>query len=206
MNISEKHFEKQKKILETAYSVFKEKSVGCTAVDDVVKAAGIARGTFYLYFKDKSDLLEHMILFKSTEAMKQLLLEGEKEIRSSGLSLKESMKLYIDKYIDFLAGHKDVLAVLEKNIASCLRMYPDFYDSEAKELFERITSDFTEKGFSPATVHKMIYIIFDMVGSVCSDALLHSKPFSLDEIREDVTGAALSILKFEADKIGADIG
>ena len=45
---NKKKLEKRIKILETAFSLFKQKSVGSTAIDDVVKATGIARGTFYL--------------------------------------------------------------------------------------------------------------------------------------------------------------
>lgn len=199
---TEKKLEKKKKILETAYNLFKTNSVGATAVDDVVKAAGIARGTFYLYFKDKSDLLEQIILFKSTESMKQLITATKIEIDEKQLDIFAASRLFIDMYIDFLLEHKDVLAVVTKNISSCLRMYPSFYDKEAEELFGYIVGKFTDEGFSIEKVHKLIYIVADMVGSVCSDAILHNKPFTLDEIRPTVTEAAMSIIRNETAKKG----
>ena len=52
--LQEKKLEKKRKILENAYQLFKSKNIYNTAIDDIVKASGIARGTFYLYFKDKS--------------------------------------------------------------------------------------------------------------------------------------------------------
>lgn len=41
----------------TAARVFGERGVAGTAVSDIVKAAGVAQGTFYLYFDSKDDVL-----------------------------------------------------------------------------------------------------------------------------------------------------
>ena len=151
--------QKKQKILETAYTLFKNNSVGATAVDDVVKAAGIARGTFYLYFKDKSDLLEQMIMFKSTETMVQLLQSVKAHADENKLDLYESSRLFMEMYIDFLLEHRDILIVITKNISSCLRMYPSFYNKEAEELFEHIVEKFIDSGFSCEGAHRIIYII-----------------------------------------------
>lgn len=40
-----------------AAAVFAERGVANTAVSDIVKAAGVAQGTFYLYFDSKDDVL-----------------------------------------------------------------------------------------------------------------------------------------------------
>lgn len=204
MNSNEKKLEKKQKILETAYNLFMTKTVGATAVDDVVKAAGIARGTFYLYFKDKSDLLEQIILFKSTESMKQLIVAVKNDIEEKGMGIFESARLFSNMYIDFLLAHKDILAVVNKNISSCMRMYPNFYDKEAEELFGYIVEKFTSVGFSPEKAHKIIYILADMIGSVCSDAILYAKPFALEEIRPLVTDSVICIIKNEIEKKGEE--
>jgi len=40
-----------------AASVFAQRGVANTAVSDIVKAAGVAQGTFYLYFESKDDVI-----------------------------------------------------------------------------------------------------------------------------------------------------
>jgi AcrR family transcriptional regulator len=45
------------KIIEAALHVFAEKGRDAPVIDDFIKAAGIARGTFYNYFKSTSELL-----------------------------------------------------------------------------------------------------------------------------------------------------
>jgi len=44
-------------LISATASVFAERGVANTAVSDIVKAAGVAQGTFYLYFKTKDDVV-----------------------------------------------------------------------------------------------------------------------------------------------------
>ena len=48
---------RHKALVEAAVSVFAAKGVAATSVDDIVRAAGVAKGTFYLYFATKDDLV-----------------------------------------------------------------------------------------------------------------------------------------------------
>ena len=42
-------------LVDAAFGVFMDKGVTASSVDDIVGAAGVAKGTFYLYFKTKDD-------------------------------------------------------------------------------------------------------------------------------------------------------
>jgi AcrR family transcriptional regulator len=42
-------------LIEAAVAVFSAKGVAAASVDDIVRAAGVAKGTFYLYFTTKDD-------------------------------------------------------------------------------------------------------------------------------------------------------
>ncbi|MCB9677229.1 MAG: TetR/AcrR family transcriptional regulator [Alphaproteobacteria bacterium] len=57
--------QRRAQILERALGVFAEKGYHGASVSDVVKAAGVARGTFYLYFDSKEavflDLLDELL-------------------------------------------------------------------------------------------------------------------------------------------------
>jgi len=48
--------ERRKDILKAALRLFKEKGYEKTVVSDIVKSAGIAQGTFYIYYKSKEDV------------------------------------------------------------------------------------------------------------------------------------------------------
>ncbi|MDF2964515.1 MAG: TetR family transcriptional regulator [Paenibacillus sp.] len=48
--------EKKEGIIEAALKLFEEQGYHTTKVSDIVREAGVAQGTFYLYFKSKEDL------------------------------------------------------------------------------------------------------------------------------------------------------
>lgn len=48
-------------LLTTARQVFAERGYHATRVDDIVSAAHVARGTFYLYFVDKRGIFEQIV-------------------------------------------------------------------------------------------------------------------------------------------------
>ena len=43
--------------MDAALAVFSSRGVAATSVDDIVQAAGVAKGTFYLYFGTKDDIV-----------------------------------------------------------------------------------------------------------------------------------------------------
>ncbi len=198
MSSDSKKIEKKMKILDTAFSLFRESSVSATAIDDIVKAAGIARGTFYLYFKDKSDLLEQIILYKSTEYMKEILRNTFSEERAENTDFYELIKEFLNCFIDFLIKNKEILPVMSKNISSCLKIIPDFYDAEILAIYERLIGHMIEMGYTAESAHITTYIVIDMTGSVCSDAILHSKPCPIEQIRNTVVESALALIKNNA--------
>ena len=46
---------RRRALVEAAVSVFSQKGVAAASVDDIVRAAAVAKGTFYLYFTTKDD-------------------------------------------------------------------------------------------------------------------------------------------------------
>src|SRR5580698_3581499 len=56
-----KKAERRQKILNHARDVFARRGYHEAKIDDIVAAAGIARGTFYLYFEDKRAVFEEIV-------------------------------------------------------------------------------------------------------------------------------------------------
>jgi AcrR family transcriptional regulator len=53
--------ERRQQILNNARDVFAKRGYHAAKIDDIVAAAGIARGTFYLYFDDKRAIFEEIV-------------------------------------------------------------------------------------------------------------------------------------------------
>jgi AcrR family transcriptional regulator len=70
--------EKRKlELLQIAYKMFLARGYENTSVDEIIENAGIAKGTFYYYFKSKEQLLEEVIgMMIEEEAQKARLIVG----------------------------------------------------------------------------------------------------------------------------------
>ena len=56
--------QKNTTLLQTSFELFTEKGFTKTTISDIVNRAGLAKGTFYLYFKDKYDLRDRLVTYK----------------------------------------------------------------------------------------------------------------------------------------------
>ncbi|EKS8350659.1 TetR/AcrR family transcriptional regulator [Bacillus cereus] len=62
MRIVKEYEERRKEILETAERLFLTKGFTKTTVNDILKEIGIAKGTFYHYFKSKEEVMDEIIM------------------------------------------------------------------------------------------------------------------------------------------------
>ena len=58
---------KRESLLDSAFSLFIDNGFNKTSISDIVNNAGVAKGTFYLYFKDKFDIRDKLIADKARQ-------------------------------------------------------------------------------------------------------------------------------------------
>jgi len=58
---------KEDALFNTAFELFTTKGLTKTTISDIVDQAGVAKGTFYLYFKDKYDIRNKLVSYKTGE-------------------------------------------------------------------------------------------------------------------------------------------
>lgn len=61
MRITKEHDERRNEILDTAEKLFYTKGYTQTTINDMLQEIGIAKGTFYYYFKSKEEVMHAMI-------------------------------------------------------------------------------------------------------------------------------------------------
>jgi AcrR family transcriptional regulator len=96
-------------ILECALELFHSKGVEKTSVSEIVQKAGIAKGTFYLYFKDKDDLVDSVISFYTREFIDQVIIPFQSVPKIIILS---------DAIMKYFSKNTLLLVELRKNLQS----------------------------------------------------------------------------------------
>lgn len=70
--VEENKKRKKTALLDTAYHLFTQNGYQKTSISDIVSQAGVAKGTFYLYFKDKTDIRYKLIAHRAGLIFKRL--------------------------------------------------------------------------------------------------------------------------------------
>ena len=103
---------KKNALLQNAFELFTDKGFAKTTISDIVSRAGLAKGTFYLYFKDKYDLRDKLIVYKAG----QLFCDAYKALVSQPINGFEQELLFVADYIiERLKKDHSLLQFLAKN-------------------------------------------------------------------------------------------
>lgn len=101
--------ELRKELLKVAQNLFERNGFLTPSVDEIAKTAGIAKGTFYLYFKTKADIL-YAILDESLNEMEQSVhgIEDSLNVDTAGQSLRRLIRCQLD----YFEHHHSMVALL----------------------------------------------------------------------------------------------
>jgi AcrR family transcriptional regulator len=103
--------ERRLQLLQIAKGVFAQKGYHSATVDDIVAAAGCARGTFYLYFKDKRAALIELVDVAFAQLGAAILrVEPESAVDSVAEQVRQNLRAIFTVMLDDRAMTKIFLA------------------------------------------------------------------------------------------------
>ena len=181
-----KKLQKRMRLLDEAYKLFMEKGVNMTAIDDVVKQAGVAKGTFYLYFRDKYDLFDQIITYKSAGIIRNAISSLYYESEKCEMSFVEKILYFTDNIIAHLIENRDIVPLINKNLTSFYSLLVEDSNSELKHYVDDFVAILEEQGFTKKSAEINLYMLTNMIGSVCCEAILYGKPYNIDEVKEEI--------------------
>lgn len=181
---------KQKKdaLLNAAFDIFTNIGINKTSISEIVEKAGVAKGTFYLYFADKYDLRNKLIAHKANKIFEK----AENALKESDAkNFEDRMIFFIDNILDQLTENKSLLNFISKNLSwgifkNAIRQNADKKnggfdeESESFDVLGRLEMD-EELEFKNKDV--LVYMIVELVSSTCYSAILYSEPVTIEELK-----------------------
>lgn len=186
--------QKQNSLLNTAYSLFMSKGVSKTSIAEISEKAGIAKGTFYLYFKDKFDIRNKLISHESSKLFKRAIdaLEGKK------IETFDDKIIFIADYvINELNANQSLLTFISKNLSWGIfkdAMTNNVADNDINFLdiyYEMITMNDIE--FEDPEI--MLFMIVELISSTCYSAILYKEPTNIEELKPHLYRIIRSIIE-----------
>lgn len=174
---------KEDSLLVTAYKLFTTKGVTATSVSDIAHSAGVGKGTFYLYFKDKYDLKNRLVAKHSS----RLFRTAAAELEASGkkLDFKEKMIFIIDSILNQLNDNQALLTFISKNLSwgifkNALTSHTQADELDFMDIYNQMIADAHGHINEPEV---MIFMITELISSTCYSAILYKEPVSLEELK-----------------------
>ncbi|MBQ6420861.1 MAG: helix-turn-helix transcriptional regulator [Clostridia bacterium] len=183
MSVEEKKLAKKLRLLDAAYELFGSKGVNLTAIDEVVRLAGVAKGTFYLYFKDKYDLLDQMILIKSERIFAAAMETAQQKREAFSLSAADTTVSFTEELLRSLSVDRALVSLLQRNLPSFQALVLAGENGVLKAPAERLVELFETCAETREDAKKMLYIYISLLGSVCCDSILTGAPYSVEALK-----------------------
>ncbi len=180
--IKENKEEKANNLISAALKLFTEKGVKETSVQEITNEAGVAKGTFYLYFKDKYELQDYLIARKS----KQLFNDAITALNKSDLKEFDDRIIFIiDHIIDHLTKNKLLLKFISKNLSWGL--YNDklfkLIDDESIGVQEFCLNEMKKSKVKIENPELKLYMIIELVSGIIFNSIMNSKPLPIKELK-----------------------
>lgn len=177
--------EKENRLLNTAFKLFTEKGIKETSIQEIVDNASVAKGTFYLYFKDKYEIRDILIVKKS----QKLFSDALKSLRKNYISDFSDCIIYIINYvIDELTKNPLLLKFISRNLSwgvfskTVLNLY-DKSSEEEDSVYDLFIKESEKNNIKFNNPEVILFMIIELVGSTCFNSILYKEPLPIEEYK-----------------------
>lgn len=171
---------KKNALFQTAFELFTEKGFARTTIADIVDRAGLAKGTFYLYFKDKYDLRDKLIAFKSAK----LFNDAHHELELAEIDTFQDEILFITDYIIHrFQNEPSLMQFVAKNLS--WGVFNDTFSKTeflvSQRFYDHYLSAMERYNIHCEVPELMLFTIIELIGSTSYNCILNNQPVSMDE-------------------------
>ena len=175
--------EKKKNLMDVAYELFTTKGINDTYISEITKKAGVAKGTFYLYFNDKYHLKHLIILNKSSLVLKEAIETSNKNCFDD---LSDEVIFFIDYIINYLKEDKKLLKLIYKNLTWGLykkALLDENEYQEMNEIYFHFVKKLKQKQNITMDAEKLLFLIIELTRGVCYSSIILEEPAPIESMK-----------------------
>lgn len=181
----EKDPQKENRLLESAFKLFTEKGLKETSIQGIVDESNVAKGTFYLYFKDKYELRDILIEKKS----KKLFSDAVNALRKNYIKSLDDQIIFIVNYIiNELSKNTVLLKFISKNLSwgvyskTVNKLYQNS-ENEEDGVYPLFLKGIKEQNIKLKNPDVTLYMIIELVSSTCFNSILYNEPLPIEQYK-----------------------
>lgn len=176
---------KKNAIVDSAFSLFIQNGINETSIADIMKKAELAKGTFYLYFKDKYDVRDYLIRKKAAQIFDRARVAL---VESDVKDFEEQIIFMVDHILNQLDDNKTLLKFISKNLSwgiftHALESMP-MESGETAVLFVRQL--FEDSKYTFRNPEMLMFMIVELVNATAHNVILYKQPVELPELKKEL--------------------
>lgn len=171
---------KENALFQNAFELFTDKGFAKTTISDIVNQAGLAKGTFYLYFKDKYDLRDKLIVHKAS----QLFTDAHQAVMEAQVDSFEKQLLFITDYIiNCFKEQHSLLQFIAKNLSWGVfrNAINNTGENESPPFYIYYLQSMEQNHIVCEKPEIMLFTIIELIGSTCYNCIILEQPVTIDE-------------------------
>lgn len=173
--ILQKKLEKRKKLLDSSYELFVDKGISNVSIAEICQRAGIAKGTFYLYFASKEDIARALNRRISFTLMQKAY---DKVNRNRKDSFAENVITMADFIINYFKADTETLKMMRKDFIFPLTV--DDFDNSSNPLMTSLRQEINQysavSGYSNHEILFRLYSLLSMIAGICHSVIIDHFP------------------------------
>lgn len=171
---------KEKALCQSAFDLFMNKGFAKTTISDIAEKAELAKGTFYLYFKDKYDLRDKLIVHKAEQLFfdaHQILLEHHVE------EFENQLLFMTDFIIERFKKDHNLLQFITKNLSWGIfkNAFENSDEKDALTFYEYYLQSLERHHIVCDKPEIMLFTIIELISSTCYNCIILEQPVTMDE-------------------------
>lgn len=190
--LEQKKKKKQEALLSSAFTLFTQRGINNTSISDIVKEAKMAKGTFYLYFKDKYDIRDRLVARKASVLFEQ----AHNRLQEEKIDVFEDKICFIiHGVLDQLAEDPSLLRFISKNLSWAILsrvQITQMGNMDCRTIFDKLIEN---SGKQYRNHELMIYLIVELVSASSYSVILYQEPCTLEELKEELDRSIRGIIK-----------
>lgn len=176
--------DKREKIIQEAEKLFLTNSIENTSVNQITRQAHVAKGTFYLYFEDKDELVFEIVNRFVDKTIVKTLNQANTE---------HWLESFFETLIAFYRREPAVLKLLYEPLFLQADR-PDRYDAKIGH-FAPVIERLVEEGYQPENAKIKLALAMETLGTLCFLSIILQKPAPIEKTQQEIIKMVTSVFQ-----------
>ena len=183
--VEENKKKKKDAIVNSAFTLFIDHGIKDTSVADIMKKAELAKGTFYLYFKDKYEVRDYLVRKKAALIFENAINALEK---SDVTEFDDKIIFIVDNILDQLNNNKIMLKFIFKNLSWGILRHSieNISVNDGESVADYIEMLAKSSGKKIRNLEMLVFMIIELVNSTAHSVILYQQPVELPELKKEL--------------------